>query len=125
MFLFTFIIAIFFSVSHTHEIEVRCNDGIIATEVKCEFQESGVYRVLGVDTVVTKLIFDRLTNSQVIIPHHVQELTISSSSEFDTFSPCEHLLSTHWVKLNIENLDFHGQCVSMISIFTYMHFIIC
>jgi hypothetical protein len=88
--------------------------------VECDFTETGIYYLEYLDAEVRSVRFNKLTDSSVLLPNHVQELIITHS-EFDTFLPCQHIVTAVGVTLKIEDQDLEIHCVSIthINLFIY------
>lgn len=69
-------------------VPISCNDGDVSFEVSYEFTEPGTYILKYIDASVTRVKFNKLTNSYVMLPNHIRELTISST-RFDELTGCD------------------------------------
>ena len=58
-------------------------------------------------------MFDRSIDSKIYLPEHVNKLIISSSV-FDNYEPCNHLMSSYRMVIITEDQDFKTDCVSKI-----------
>ena len=96
-------------------VEIRCRDDVVSTISHCTFLRKGQYKLLDVDGGVKTVTFDRLTNSQVLIPDHVNKLILFSSA-FDTLMPCEHVITEQKVMVRIDDKDEEILCVSKLYV---------
>lgn len=94
-------------------IPLHCNEDISATVVRCTFLQKGIYKIINLKKAVTTVIFDRLTDSKIYLPEHVNKLIISSSV-FDNYEPCNHLMTSYQTVIITEDQDLKTDCVSKI-----------
>lgn len=115
MAVFSLIIFVQIVVCCSGNINIMCKDGDDEHSVKCRFMETGSYTLINLNEAVKHVEFDRLTDSSVLLPGHVKELTIKSTS-FDTFAPCDHVKSRSHVLVKEEDKGTTSRCVSIIVV---------
>ena len=85
-----------------------------------QFTDKSRYNLINLNRVITSVEFDRLTDSTVNLPEHVQQLIIKSSV-YDSFTPCEYLKSEVIVTVTVQDAGTTTHCVSTFHIKQYYY----